>query len=63
MICCHVYYFCWGRNQLFKVEVIDLIKKNFEISKQDVPVFKYLNLNIKMKFKCTSKNMQMVLKN
>ena len=46
MICCQVDDYCWGGNQLFKVEVIDLIKKKFEISKQDVSVFKYLGLNI-----------------
>ena len=34
MICCHVDDFYWGGNQLFKVEVIDLIKKKFEISKE-----------------------------
>ena len=27
MICCHVDDFCWGGNQHFKVQVIDLIKK------------------------------------
>ena len=34
MICCHVDDFYWGGNQLFKVEVIDLIKKKFETSKE-----------------------------
>ena len=48
MICCHVDDFCWGGNQLFKVEVIDLIKTKFPISKEDISMSKYLGL------KCTS---------
>ena len=46
IICCHVDEFCLGGSKLFKVEVIDLIKKKFEISKEDISVFQYLGLNI-----------------
>ena len=39
--------FCWGGTKLFRVSVIDQVKRTFDVKSEESDVFKYVGLDIK----------------
>ena len=52
LISCHVDDFFWGGTKCFEISVIDVLKKSFVTSQEELRSFKYVGLNIEQRQGC-----------